>query len=204
MENTTVVKELLEDLVARNLDPVRRYLFVMDGAKALRAAIERVFGERAEGRRCQIYKRRNANGHLPKQTQGDTDRRIRNAYAMTNYADANAELEKISRQLERVNPSAARRLEEGMEETLTVHHLGLGALQCQTLASANLIESCPSTFKHATRNAKRRCGGAPSFRWAATGLLEVEKEFRKGKGYREMGAQHRRLNRSLTQQVRVA
>ena len=56
-ENTTVVKELLEDLVARGLDPERRYLFVIDGAKALRAGIERLFGERAEVQRCQIHKR---------------------------------------------------------------------------------------------------------------------------------------------------
>ena len=47
---------------------------------------------------------------------------------MPNYADAKAELEKIFRQLERVNPSAARSLEEGMEETLTVHRLGVGEL----------------------------------------------------------------------------
>src|SRR5579885_2390955 len=38
-ENTAVVKDLLEDLVARGLNPERRYLFVIDGAKALRAAI---------------------------------------------------------------------------------------------------------------------------------------------------------------------
>ena len=78
-ENTTVVKELLEDLVARGLNPEPRYLFVIDGAKALRAAIEPVFGDRAEVQRCQIHKRRNVKDHLPKQAQGDTDRRIRNA-----------------------------------------------------------------------------------------------------------------------------
>ena len=93
-ENTTVVKELLEDLVARGLDPERRYLFVIDGAKALRAGIERVFGERAEVQRCQIHKRRNVKDHLPKNAQGDYDRRIRNAYAMAEYAAAKAELEK--------------------------------------------------------------------------------------------------------------
>ena len=73
-ENTTVVKELLEDLVARGLNPDRRYLFVIDGAKALRAGIERVFGERAEVQRCQIHKRRNVKEHLPKSAQGDTRR----------------------------------------------------------------------------------------------------------------------------------
>ncbi|MGH7839163.1 MAG: IS256 family transposase, partial [Candidatus Binataceae bacterium] len=123
-ENTAVVKDLLEDLVARGLNTERRYLFVIDGAKALRAAIERVFGERAEVQRCQIHKRRNVKEYLPKNAQGDYDRRIRNAYAMTNYAEAKAELGKIFRQLERINPSAAHSLEEGLEETLTVHRLG--------------------------------------------------------------------------------
>src|ERR1019366_10536945 len=45
-ENATVVTELLDDLVTRGLDPKQRRLFVIDGSKALRAAIERVFGER--------------------------------------------------------------------------------------------------------------------------------------------------------------
>ena len=85
-----------------------------------------MFGERAEVQRCQIHKRRNVKDHLPKSAQGDTDRRIRNAYAMTSYAEAKAELEKIFRQLERINPSAAHSLEEGLEETLTVHRLGVG------------------------------------------------------------------------------
>ncbi len=203
-ENTTVVKSLLEDLVARGLDPQGRYLFVIDGSKALRAAIEKVFGERAEVQRCQIHKRRNVKEHLPKNAQGDYDRRIRNAYAMTNYADAKAELEKIFRQLERVNPSAARSLEEGLEETLTVHRLGVGALLRRTLASTNPIESCLSTVERVARNVKRWQGGDQSLRWTATGLLEAEKTFRKVKGYRELEALHRRLNPSLTEQVRVA
>jgi hypothetical protein len=109
-ETTTVVQALLEDLVARGLNPERRYLFVIDGAKALRAGIERVFGERAEVQRCQIHKRRNVKEHLPTSAQGDTDRRIRNAYAMTNYAGAKSELGKIFRQLEGINLSAARSL----------------------------------------------------------------------------------------------
>jgi transposase-like protein len=203
-ENTTVVKELLEDLVARGLNPERRYLFVIDGAKALRAAIERVFGDRAEVQRCQIHKRRNVKDHLPKQAQGDTDRRIRNAYALTSYAEAKAELEKIFRQLERVNPSAARSLEEGLEETLTVHRLNVGTLLRRTLASTNPIESCLSTVERVAHNVKRWRGGDQPLRWTATGLLQAEKKFRRVKGYRELEALHHRLNPSLTQQVQVA
>jgi len=203
-ENTTVVKELLEDLVARGLSTERRYLFVIDGAKALRAGIERVFGERGEVQRCQIHKRRNVSEHLPKNAQGDYDRRIRNAYALTDYAAAKAELEKIFRQLERINPSAARSLEEGMEETLTVHRLGVGWLLRRTLASTNPIESCLSTVEKVARNVKRWREGKQALRWTATGLLEAQKKFRRVKGYRELELLHRRMNPSLTQQAQVA
>src|SRR5271169_4120602 len=203
-ENATVVQALLEDLVARGLKPDRRYLFVIDGAKALRAAIQRVFGERAEVQRCQIHKRRNVKEHLPKSAQGDTDRRIRNAYAMTGYAEAKAELGKIFRQLERINPSAAHSLEEGLEETLTVHRLGVGTLLRQTLASSNPIESCLSTVERVARNVKRWRAGDHALRWTATGLLEAEKKFRKVKGYRELELLQHKLNPSLTQRVQVA
>jgi transposase-like protein len=203
-ENTTVVKELLEDLVARGLSTERRYLFVIDGAKALRAGVERVFGSRAEVQRCQIHKRRNVKEHLPKGAQADTDRRIRNAYAMTNYADAKAELGKIFRQLERINPSAARSLEEGLEETLTVHRLGVGRLLRPTLASTNPIESCFSIVEKVARNVKRWRAGDHALRWTATGLLEAEKKFRKVKGYRELELLQNKLNPSLTQQEQVA
>ena len=203
-ENTTVVKELLEDLVARGLNPERRYLFVIDGAKALRAAIERVFGARAQVQRCQIHKRRNVKEHLPQSAQGDTDRRIRNAYAMTDYTAAKAELEKIFRQLERINPSAARSLEEGLEETLTVHRLGVGPLLRRTLVSTNPIESCLSTVERVARNVKRWRAGDHALRWTATGLLEAQRTFRRVKGYRELEILQRKLNPSLTQQEQVA
>ena len=203
-ENTAVVKDLLEDLVARGLSTERRYLFVIDGAKALRAAIERVFGAHAEVQRCQLHKRRNVAEYLPKNAQGDYDRRIRNAYAMTGYAEAKTELEKIFRQLERVNPSAARSLEEGMDETLTVHRLGLAEPLRRSLTTTNPIESCLSTVERVARRVKRWHGGDQALRWTATGLLEAERKFRKVRGYREMPTLQRKLNPSLTQQVQVA
>ena len=202
-ENTTVVKSLLEDLVVRGLKQDRRYLFVIDGAKALRAAIEKVFGERAEVQRCQIHKRRNVKDHLPESCQKEYDRRIRNAYALTNYAEAKAGLEKVVRQLERINPSAAHSLEEGLEETLTLHRLGVGELLRRTLSSTNPIESCLSTVERVARNVKRWRAGDQSLRWTATGLLEAEKKFNRIKGYREIGVLNRRLNPSTVQQEEV-
>jgi len=203
-ENTTVVKELLEDLVARGLDSQRRYLFVIDGAQALRAAMQRVLGERAEVQRCQIHKRRKVTEHWPKSVQGDRDRRIRNAYALTSYREVKAELEKIFRQLERSNPSAARSLEEGLQETLTVHRLGVATRLRQTLAWTNPIESCLCTVERVARNVKRWRVGDHTLRWTATGLREAEKKFRKVKGYRELEVLQRQLNPSSTQQVQVA
>ncbi len=193
-ENATVCKALLEDLVARGLNGKRRYLFVLDGSKALRVAVEKVFGARAEVQRCQLHKRRNVRDHLPEGCRADYDRQLRNAYAMTRYEDAKAALEKLFRQLERINPSAARSLEEGREETLTLHRLGVGTLLRRSLSSTNFIESCLSTVRQVARNVKRWQGGDHLARWTAAGLLEAEKKFRKVKGYREIGAVHRRLN----------
>jgi putative transposase len=137
-------------------------------------------------------------------SQGDPDRSIRNAYAMTDYTTAKAELENIFRQLERINPSAACSLEEGLEETLTVHRLGVGTLLRQTWASTNPIESCFSTVEHVARNVKRWRAGDHALRWTATGLLEAETNFHKVKGYRQLELLQRKLNPSLTQQEQVA
>ena len=202
-ENTAVVKGLLEDLVDRGLDVKRRYLVVIDGSKALRAGVERVFGEQVEVQRCRIHKRRNVKEYLPENCQKDYDRRMRNAYAMTNYAEAKEALQKIFRQLERINPTAARSLEEGLEETLTVHRLGIGAVLRRKLATTNPIESCLSTVQRVARNVKRWREGNQPLRSTATGLLEAEKKFRRIKGYQEILLLKERLNPSGIQQKEV-
>ena len=203
-ENATVCKALLEDLVERGLDCERRYLVVIDGSKALRAAVAKVFGAQAEVQRCQLHKRRNVKDHLPEPCRADYDRQLRNAYALTSYDEAQAALQRIWRQLCEVNPSAARSLEEGMEETLTLHRLGVGPLLRRSLASTNIIESCLSTVRHVARNVKRWQGGDHIARWTAAGLLEAEKKFRKVKGYRELKELARKLNPELHSQAQVA
>lgn len=203
-ENAAVVKALLEDLVERGLDLKRRYLVVIDGSKALRAAVERLFGAQAEVQRCQIHKLRNVTEHLPEHCRADWRRRLRNAYALASYADAKAALEKLWRQLVNINPSAARSLEEGMEETLTLHRLGVSPLLRRTLRSTNVIESCLSTVRHVARNVKRWQGGDHIARWTAAGLLEAQKKFRKVKGYRELQVLRNKLNPDLHSQAQVA
>ena len=91
-----------------------------------------------------------------------------------------------------------------MEETLTLHRLGVGSLLRRSLSSTNLIESCLSTVRQVTRNVKRWQGGEHIARWTAAGLLEAEKKFRRLRGYRELQELAGRLNPELRSQVQVA
>jgi hypothetical protein len=122
---------------------------------------------------------------------------------MEKLREAKAALEKIFRQLERINPTAARSLEEGLEETLTVHRLGIGAVLRRKLATTNPIESCLSTVQRVARNVKRWREGNQPLRWTATGLLEAENKFRRIKGYQELLLLKERLNPSHLPQKEV-
>ncbi len=131
-------------------------------------------------------------------------RRLRNAYALMDYDAAKAGLEKLWRQWCEMNPSAARSVEEGREETLTLHRLGVGTLLRRTLSTTNPIESCLSTVRHVTRNVKRGQGGDHLARWTAAGLLAAEKKFRRVNGYRELAELVRKSNPELPSQQQVA
>ena len=104
-------------------------------------AVRKHAGKMALIQRCQMHKRRNVTGHLPQEYRASVDRKMANAYAMSHYGDAKKALGKLHGDLRELNPSAARSLEEGMEETLTVHRLGLDDLLRSTLATTNPIES---------------------------------------------------------------
>lgn len=198
-ENSTVCKELLEDLQTRGLHTEGPMLVVLDGSKALRAAVEDCFGERALVQRCQIHKRRNVLSHLPERYQGEFGRKITSAYSMNSYADAKRVLEMAIEQLERINESAARSLREGLEETLTVHRLELPEILRKSLASTNLIESTFSQGSSLMHNVKRWRDSMQKQRWLATALLQAEKKFRKLKGFRSMGVLVSSLERCASQ-----
>jgi putative transposase len=185
-ENATVVSELLSDLAGRGLDFSVPRLYVLDGGKALAAALRRHAGEAALIQRCQIHKRRNVLDHLPEEHRPAVKKALQNAYAMTEYADAKRALQRLHRELMGLNPSAARSLEEGLEETLTVHRLQVPLKLRRTLASTNVIESAFSIVETVCRNVKRWHGGDQMERWVGSGLLVAERQFRKVQGYREI------------------
>lgn len=196
-ENASVVKGLLEDLVERGLDPHCSLLVVIDGAKALRKAVNDVFGQRALMQRCRVHKRRNVLDHLPKDKQRQAAWRLKAAWAETKPEKAEAELRKIVRWLEPISPGAARSLEEGLEETLTVTRLGLHPELLKTFTSTNLIESCFSRTEDFSHRVKRWRNGKMFMRWTATALLFAERGFRKVRGYRHLA----RLKQALQNQI---
>ena len=140
-ENATVVGELLGDLVERGLDFSQPRLYVLDGGKALTAAVKKHAGESAMIQRCQVHKRRNVLDHLSDEQKPGVTKRLNAAYALEDYAAAKQALNMLHRELMDLNPSAARSLGEGMEETLTVHKLHLPMQLRRTMASTNVIES---------------------------------------------------------------
>ena len=183
-ENATVVGELLGDLVERGLDFSEPRLYILDGGKALSAAVKKHAGESAAIQRCQVHKRRNVLDHLTDEQKPAIAKKLNAAYALEDYAAAKQALEVLHRELMDLNPSAARSLGEGMEETLTVHRLHLPAQLRKTMASTNVIESAFSIVEQVCKNVKRWHGGDQRERWVGSGLLVAEKQFRRITGYK--------------------
>jgi len=187
-ENATVVGELLSDLLERGLDFTESRLYVLDGGKALTCAVKRHAGETAPIQRCQVHKRRNVLDHLTDEQKPAVAKKLNAAYALEGYEAAKQALNLLHRELLDLNPSAARSLGEGMEETLTVHRLHLPMQLRKTLAGTNVIESAFSIVEQVCKNVKRWHGSDQRERWVGSGLLVAEKQFRRVQGHKQIPA----------------
>src|SRR6516164_9266681 len=192
-ENATVVGELLGDLMNRGLDFSQPRLYVLDGGKALSAAVKKYAGETAPIQRCQVHKRRNVLDHLTDEQKPGVAKKLNAAYALEDHAAAKLALTQLHRELMDLNPSAARSLGEGMQETLTVHRLHVPPQLRKTLASTNVIESAFSIVERVCRNVKRWHSGDQRERWVGSGLLVAQKQFRRITGYKQIPALIREL-----------
>ena len=191
----SVVKELLEDLVARGVDPNQKRLFVIDGSKALRAAINAVFGSRHPVQRCRTHKLRNVMDHLPEE-QKDQVRSVLKAAWRMHPKEGMARLEKLAEWLDREYASAAASLREGMEECFTINRLDVPPSLHRCLATTNIIESPHAGVRMRTRRVSRWRDAKMVKRWAASAFLATEKNFRKIMGYRDLWALDAILNGS--------
>jgi putative transposase len=184
-ENAEVCKDLLEQLVAQGVDPKRRRLFVIDGSKALRTAINAVFGEQPV-QRCRNHKLRNVLGRLPREQQGQTGSLMRAAWKL-GEKEGMAKFRQIAGWLERDYPDAARSLLEGLEECFTVNRLDVPRSLHRCLATSNVVDNPHSGVRSRTRRICRWRPGMPA-RWSAAAFLQGEKSYRKIMGYRDLWA----------------
>ena len=185
-ENTVVVKDLLADLVDRGLRFEHGILAVLDGSKALRKAVAKVFGTKALVQRCTLHKRRNVIGYLPEARRKQIDKRLAGIFA---NADAEAGLRdarRLAAQLKATHPDAAGSLLEGLEEMFTVARLGITGALRRSLTNTNCIESMISTVRVVTGRVKNWRDGDMKKRWIATGMIEAQRSFRRVKGHTQM------------------
>jgi transposase-like protein len=185
-ENAAAVKRLLIHLRDQGLATDRTYLFVIDGAKALRAAIEEVFGTAQHVQRCRNHKVRNVLDELPLEQRGQTLNLMRAAWKVTTAEEGEKRLEQIARFLERDHESAARSLREGMAEMFTLQRLQLPPSLYKCLATTNVIESPQGGVARRTANVTRWRDQEMVERWVASAWLLTEKHFHKIDGHRDL------------------
>jgi putative transposase len=199
-ENTTVVSDLLVGLRERGLDTSKPILVVLDGGKALKAAVTRVFDHPVIAR-CQQHKIENVKNRLPERLKSVVEKRMRKAYHAESALAAEAQLEALAKELERTHPGAAASLREGLPETLTVLRLKVPPTLARTLRSTNSIESMISIARDHSRNVKHWQGGQMALRWCAAGIAEAGKQFRRVNGHMHLAALRRALDEHVAAQT---
>src|SRR3954451_816133 len=170
-ENTAAVRQLFTNLREQGLPTDRKYLFVIDGAKALRAAIEEFFGADQPVQRCRNHKMRNVIDELPKEQQPQVMNLMRAAWRVAEAEEGVKRLEQLARFLEQEHESAARSLREGLAEMFTVQRLQLPPSLYKCLGTTNVIESPQSGVQKRTHNVTRWRDADMVERWVASAWL---------------------------------
>jgi len=185
-ENSKAVKGLLKDLLKRNFKYTEGILTLLDGSKGLRKAVDETFGNYALVQRCQWHKRENVLSYLSQEQQNNYRGKLQRAYSEPDYQTASRKLKEIITELMKINRSAARSLEEGLEETLTIHRLGLVEQLGRSFTTTNLIENLNSQLKKYLGRVKRWMNSEMRSRWMAAALLQIEKRMRKVNNYEKL------------------
>ena len=185
-ENESVCAAFLRALVARGLRVAPGLLCVIDGAKGLRAAIQTVFGSQALVQRCQWHKRENVVRYLPNAQQAPWRRRLQQAYERPTYTEARTALGRLRQELRTHNLSAAHSLDEGFEETLTLHRLGVFPVLGVSLKTTNCLESLNAQLGQLTDKVDHWRTSDQKQCWVASALLLIEPRLRRIKGYRHL------------------
>ena len=199
-ENEKSCSEFLQGLIERGLRYDEGLLAVVDGSKGLKKALERVFAGKALIQRCQWHKRENVVSYLPEKEREAVRRKLQSAYEKPTYEEAKASLLKIKGELKTINLSAVASLEEGLEETLTLHKLGLSQELGRSLKTTNLIECVNARLGERTDKVDYWRSSDQKQRWVASSLLEIEKGLRRLMGYRHLPRLKEALKKTVVEQ----
>jgi transposase-like protein len=197
-ENERVCTAFLRALLERGLRAEQGLLWIIDGAKGLRKALQTVFGSQALVQRCQWHKRENVVSYLPTAQQAAWRRTLQAAYEQPRYPEAKAALHRLRQELRLLNASAVTSLDEGLEETLTLHRLGLFEALGRSLKTTNCLESIMAQVGQRTDKIDRWRTSDQKQRWVATALLDIEPRLRRIKGYRHLPLLRAALQRETT------
>ena len=203
-ENKRVCAAFLRDLIERGFTAPTGLLLVLDGARGLRAAVRDVFGDDVPVQRCQWHKRENVVSYLTKPLQIIWRRKLQAAYAHAGYADAKRAVQKLVTELAKLNESAARSLEEGLEETLTLHRLEVFVELGTSFKTTNLIESVMARVEAKTQRVGRWRTSDQKQRWCAATLLHIETNFRRVKGCKHLPLLQAALSGKLPASIAAA
>lgn len=186
-ENETVLSPFLQSLLDRGLDISRGILAITDGGKGLRAALRKVFGQNVHHQRCQWHKRENVVRYLSKAEQPAMRKRLQAAYQRPSYDEAKRELMKIHAELEDINQSAANSLAEGLEETLTLHRLGVFPVLGLSFKTTNCLESINSMAEQRCAKVDYWKNSSQKQRWLVAALTDIEPRLRRVRGWKHLG-----------------
>jgi transposase-like protein len=113
-------------------------------------------------------------------------RKLQRAYDQPTYRQAKAALKKVRAGLMLLNQSAVASLDEGFEETLTVHRLGLFKELGRSFKTTNCIENLNPLITNRTGKVDRWRNSEQKQRWLATAILDIEPRLRTVVGYRQL------------------
>jgi transposase-like protein len=202
-ENSAVATALLSSIAERGVAPGAKHLFVIDGSKALRKAIGCVYGSDNPVQRCRNHKVKNVLDHLPNELRDQASSAMRAAFKLSE-AEGMKRLETLASWFDREYPGAAASLREGISEMFTINRLGLPASLRRSLGTTNIIESPHSGVRMRTRRVTNWQDGSMVVRWAASGFLATEKNFRRMMGYRDLWILAAALDRQVDQEGKAA
>jgi len=207
-ENARVVKDLLTSLIERGVSVDDKTLFVIDGSKALRTAIQETFGESALVQRCRTHKLRNVLERIKDDTIRAQTRSVMHAAYKLAEKDGIAKMKQQAQWLRADYPDAAASLLEGLEETFTVNHLRLPPALVRCLSTTNIIENPNGAVRRVSGRVCRYRDADMAVRWTAAGYLQAEKSFRRIQGFRDLwilaAALGRKKKESVVQEQKLA